>query len=229
MATKNEEKIFYIQRPLPEDVALDNMKMPVIKAINEEVSDLEHLSPINFQSLDKKKDNRKKLVLNFRNDDKLERLWTHSLDYIPLIASCGAVVTPDYSVSSSMNPYWMDQYIFRNRYLGCLWQSYGAKVIPSIAWDTPETFDICFSGVEPGGIVCVSTLGVGRNLDVFEAGYEEMKKRLHPSTVILYGDFKPNMSGKFYHVKYTDPFVLKIPYEQISLFPQSKIFAREVH
>ena len=111
-----------------------------------------------------------------------------------------------------MNPHWMEQYVFRNRYLGCLWQYYGVKVIPSIPWDTPDTFDVCFSGVEPGGVVCISTLGVKQNLAVFWTGYE---------------DILSEMSGRFFHIKYTDAFSQKGHPEQIPLIRMSKVFYRE--
>ena len=227
MSSITDELRFYTQRPLPDDVALDKQNMPVIKAVSEDELDLEHLTPTNFQNIKKYENNGKKLVLNFRYDHQLNKLWDKALYYIPLITSCGAIVTPDFSVSHSMNPHWMEQYVFRNRYLGCLWQYYGVKVIPSIPWDTPDTFDVCFSGVEPGGVVCISTLGVKQNLDVFWTGYEEMKKRIHTSTIIVYGDILSEMSGRFFHIKYTDAFSQKGHPEQIPLIRMSKVFYRE--
>lgn len=223
-----EERKFYVQRPIPDGVMLDHFQMPVIKALHENEVDLESLVPINFQNIHKEEDNSHKLVLNYRYDSLLNQIWEKALQYIPLVVSFGAIVTPDFSVSASMNVHWLNQYVFRNRYLGCLWQSYGAKVIPSIPWDTPSTYDICFSGIEPGGIVCISTLGVKKNLEVFFAGFEEMKRRLQPSVIIVYGKIFQGMHGRFLSIPYTDAFAVKRRYQQGSLFHLPKVFSREV-
>ncbi len=223
-----EEEKFYVQRPVPEGVEVDQFNMPVIRAVHESDTDFETIIPINFQSLNKHKDNSHMLALLFRKDKCLNALWEKSLKYIPLITSVGAIVTPDFSVDAAMNSHWMNQYVFRNRYLGCLWQSYGVMVIPSIGWGDSTTYDICFSGVEPGGVVCISTLGANKNMDMFQKGFEEMKKRLRPTLIIVYGDIIPAMHGQFLNYKYTEAFSRKLYYEQLTLFQLPRIFTREV-
>ena len=54
-----------------------------------------------------------------------------------------------------------------------------------------------------------------------------MKKRIHPSTIIVYGDILSEMSGRFFHIKYTDAFSQKGHPEQIPLIRMSKVFYRE--
>ena len=53
--------------------------------------------------------------------------------------------------------------VYKNKWLGKTWQNYGCKVIPTIQWCTPSTYDICFGGIEKGSAVIVSTLGCTSN------------------------------------------------------------------
>ena len=118
--------------------------------------------------------------------------------------------------------------IFMNRWLGCLWQDYGIKALPTIPWGTEGTYDICFGGIERGGIVIISTLGVSENLEIFYKGFYAMKKYLDPSLIIVYGDMLPDMYGRFINYKYTDAFnTNKQAYRQLSLFDPSIIFERK--
>ena len=69
-------------------------------------------------------------------------------------------------------------------------QDYGIKVIPTLSWCRKESFDFCFDGIEPGGVVSVSTIGVKNDTGatkLWYAGMDEAIERLNPRYVIVYG------------------------------------------
>ena len=70
----------------------------------------------------------------------------------------------------------------------------------------PDTYDVVFGGVEKGSIVVISTLGCQNNAEVFLEGFNEMKKRIEPSLIIVYGDMIDGMTGRFVHFKYNEAF-----------------------
>lgn len=223
-----EKESFYLVRPLLEDMKLDKYGIPIIRALHEDEVDIENLVPINFQNLRRGKPHHQSLVLNFSFDKKLDRRWNNLLDDIPLLTGCGAVCTLDYSVSPQMPPVWFNQYIFRSRYAGSLWQHYNIKTIPSIPWCYANTYDICFSSIEPGGIVIVSSLGAHKHPDTFLNGFNAMKHVLSPSLIIVYGNIIKGMAGRFMHIDYKDAFDKKTNTPiQIPLLPMDKIFMRE--
>ena len=228
MMCNSDEESFYLVRPILEGMSVDKYGIPIIRAVHEDEIDLENFIPTNFQNLRKNRPNNRCLVLNFSFDYKLDRQWNNALAQIPLLTGCGAVCTPDYSISPQMPPVWFNQYIFRSRYLGGLWQQYTVKVIPTVQWCNPDTYDICFSSIEPGGIVVVSSLGAHKHPDVFISGFNAMKNALLPSLIIVYGDMIKGMSGRFMHIDYSEAFDKKenAPV-QIPLFQMSKIFTRE--
>ena len=225
---KREFDNFYLVRPILDGMKLNKYGLPMLRTLHENEVDIENLMPINFQNLRKNGDYHNNLVLNFRDDKGLDRQWNNSLEYIPLLTGCGAVCTLDYSISPQMPPLWFNQYLFRSAYTGSLWQLHTVKVVPSIPWCSPDTYDIAFSFVEPGGIVIVSSLGSNTHPDTFLDGFNAMKYALNPSLIIVYGDFIKGMSGRFMHIKYEEAFDKKAKtVEDISLFPLEKIFMRE--
>ena len=227
-AERKEVENFYLVRPILEEMKLNKYGLPMIHALHEKDVDIENLVPINFQSLKKNGTYSDCLVLNFSYDKKLNKQWEHTFDYIPLLTGCGAVCTLDYSISPQMSPVWLKQYLFRSAYTGSLWQIHTVKTLPSVAWCGPDTYDICFSFIEPGGIVIVSSLGAKTHPDTFLDGFNAMRYALNPSLMIVYGDFIKGMAGRFMHIKYEEAFdkKTKAP-EYVPLFPEEKIFTRE--
>lgn len=226
---KKELEKFYLVRPVLDGMKLNRYGLPMIRAIYEKDVDIENFVPINFQSLRKDGTYSNNLVLNFSYDKKFNRQWEHTLNYIPLLTGCGAVCTLDYSISPQMAQPWFNQYLFRSAYTGSLWQLHTIKVVPSIPWCNPDTYDIAFSFIEPGGIVIVSSLGADKHPETFLNGFNAMKYALNPSLIIVYGNFIKGLTGRFLHIKYEEAFdkKTKAP-EYIPLFPVDKIFTREV-
>ena len=69
-------------------------------------------------------------------------------------------------------------------------QDYGITVIPTLQYAGPETLDWCFEGIEGGGTVAVSTVGVMKDAtarEIWQAGMERALQDIKPKTVVCYG------------------------------------------
>ena len=150
------------------------------------------------------------------------RLWNNPLKYIPLFQKCAAVVSPDFSVSPTMNKYEIEHNVFMSRWLGNLWHFYGCTVIPSISWATKETYELCLSGIQKGSVIAVSTLGVQNNKEIFLDGFNNVQKNIEPPLTFVYGDMLDGMYGKFVNFPYKEAFNTK--YKQLTLPGYSRIF-----
>lgn len=126
----------------------------------------------------------------FIDDYQFERIWRNPSAYVNMLGRFQCVLSPDFSIFVDMPEPMKIWNVFRNRLLGSWWQTNGINVIPTVSWAEPESFKYCFAGVEPNGVVAVSTLGVGRTgrtKRLWTMGVEEMVKRLQPSTILIYG------------------------------------------
>lgn len=109
-----------------------------------------------------------------------------------------------------------------------MWQEKGFKVIPTIQWALEDTYDMCFSGVEKGSVVIISTLGCSSNYEVFLKGFNKMKEVIEPSIIIVFGKMLEGMTGTFLHFDYKDSFLYKQKsFKQLSLFPIDSVFKIE--
>lgn len=216
-------------RPNVWDFKTDKFDMPIIEKFSIDELDFENLQPINVENLTTKTNNKNKIVFMFEYDDVLNKYWNNPLKYISKFSSCMAVCTPDFSIYSRniMNENEAKHNVFKNRWIGAVWQKYNIKVIPTISWQGEDTYDYCFSGIEKGSIVLISTIGVEDNFSVFINGFNEMKKRIEPSLIIVYGKMYHEMTGTFVNVLYTDIFNEQGKPIQLRLFPKYTIFTRK--
>lgn len=218
---------FKVLRPLNDDFKLDKFGIPTMNKVEIASLNFERAKPTNLSNLLNKKDNSDKLVFPFNYDKVINKYWDDPLKYIPLFQTVMGIGTPDYSLYSNMNINEIRHNIYKNRWLGCTWQSYGINAVPTIGWALQDTYDICFSGVTQGSVVMISTIGCQSNVGAFLDGYNEMKKRLCPSLIIVYGDMIPGMTGTFANYAYTDCFnetLKNKEINQIKLFELSPIF-----
>ena len=215
-----EYEKFKILRPIIGDYELDEFDMPIIKNINQNNTDFEHLRPVVFNKLNRFEDKRNILSVTFCYDKVIESIWNKPLNRLHDFANCAAVATPDYSIYPKMNKNIVSFNTFRNRWLGVIWQNLGCNVFPTIGWCKPDTYDICFSGCQKGLPVVISTLGCKENLEVFFNGFSEMKKRLQPSIIIVIGDMIKGMTGKFVNFVFEDLFVSGKRQVRLNSLPQ---------
>lgn len=134
---------------------------------------------------------RQGLGVHFYIDDyQFERVWNNPAEYIPRLSKFDCVLTPDFSLYTEMPMAMKIWNVYRSRLIGQMLQDEGATVIPTLSWCEPDTFEFCFEGIEPGGVVSVSTIGVKRDKEAYQlwkGGMDEAVDVLHPSCVVCYG------------------------------------------
>ena len=124
----------------------------------------------------------------FVDDYQFERLWNSPDRYLDKLQEYDCILTPDFSLYTEMPISMKIWNVFRSRLIGQWLQDNGCIVIPTISWCEEETFEFCFDGLEKGGTVAVSTIGVKKdNMDMWTKGMDEMIKRLKPKTILVYG------------------------------------------
>ena len=218
----SEFEKYKVVRPIIGECEYDSYDMPIIRAIDVNAIEWDDLVIQGAQNLTNQRDNRNSLIHMFLDDKKLLAYWNNPLKKIGLFQSCAVVATPDFSIYSTMNYNEIRHNIYMNRWLGCTWQNYGVTVIPTIGWAGMETFDLCFSAVEYGSPVIISTLGCQSHVNEFLLGFEEMKRRIKPTIIIVFGNMIKGMTGKFINFKYSESFNSK--YQQMKFNGISAVF-----
>jgi len=167
-----------------ENLTNDFWQMPTIKNDGYIPADL-----IGFNYAKTSKD--KNVGIHFFIDDyQFERCWASPEKYIDVLREYECILTPDFSLYMDMPMPMKIWNIYRSRQIGAYYQARGIKVIPTISWAEPETFEFCFLGIPKGSIVAVSTIGVKQDseaLEIWEAGMEAMIEQIEPSTILVYG------------------------------------------
>lgn len=196
---------YKVLRPIIGQEKQSIYKMPTIKKEDYSKIDLDQLKIIDASKINDQCKNT--LALMFNYDKILEKYWNNPLKYLAKFQLCGAVSTPDFSVYPRMSMFDVMHNVYKNRWLGVTWQNAGNTIIPSVAWGEEHTYDVCFSGIEEGCIVVISTLGCQNKKKEFLEGFFEMKKRIKPPLIIVYGNMIEGMTGRFINYKYEDIFV----------------------
>ena len=129
--------------------------------------------------------------IHFYIDDyQFERLWNNPHEYMGKLARFDCALTPDFSMYTEMPLAMQIWNVYRSRLIGQIMQSYGITVIPTLQWCREESFEFCFDGIEQGGTVSVSTIGVKQDPEATKlwiAGMDEALRRLKPKCVVVYG------------------------------------------
>lgn len=199
-----------IMRPLPQYVERDMYDIPVIEAVPIDISSMNNgLWLINMKNISAKdKISHRKIVHSFCYDDTLRRTFNSPITYLSRTALYYAVSSFDFSMDEKMNFKQILEATYDNRWSGAFMQANGKRVIPTVGWVNPDTYDICFSGLRDGGVFLISTLGVHNNncSAVFIEGYYEMRKRFPNTKIISVGDRIEGMDCDVCYVKYEDSF-----------------------
>ncbi len=131
----------------------------------------------------------------FLDDFRFEPIWNNPEGSREHLAT-EVVLSPDFSLYRDWPLALQIWNTYRNRWCGAFWQSQGYSVIPTVSWSGPESYDFCFEGCEPGGVVAITTVGLERNeatRSYFHAGFYEMIQRLSPKTVLCYGKMEESV------------------------------------
>ena len=223
----SEEDKYKVIRPVIGGCEQDLNKIPVVSRTETDKIEWNKLRVCNFQNASANAYNKDTLLLMFSYDKRLLSLWNNPLKKVGLFQSYAAVATPDFSIYPAMNINDIRHNVYMSRWLGKTWQNYGCTVLPTIGWALPDTYDICFGGVEPESVVIISTLGCQEHEDLFLDGFNEMKRQINPPLIIVFGSMIDGMTGTFINFRYKDSF--NVPYEQLRLEEFLPIFTiREV-
>lgn len=168
------------------DLTDDFWQMPIIHKENFIPTDL-----IGFKYAMQTPDEEKQCGIHcFIDDYQFERLWNTPENYLELLSGFECFCSPDFSLYLDMTMPTKIWNVYRSRLLGAWYQAKGIKVIPTIQWAEPATYKFCFRGLEQGGTIAVSTIGVKEDdnaLAIWHDGMAECIKRLKPKTVLVYG------------------------------------------
>ena len=162
----------------------DFWQMPIIQKTNFIPNDL-----IGFNYA--KTSKNKNCGIHFYIDDyQFERVWNKPENYTDILMDYDCILSPDFSLYMDMPMPMKIWNIYRSRFIGNYYQNQGIKVIPTISWAEPATFEFCFRGIPKGSVVSISTIGVKRDQDalkVWRDGVTEMIKQIEPSAILIYG------------------------------------------
>lgn len=134
----------------------------------------------------------------FLDDYQFERIWREPHVHIERIKRFACALTPDFSTYADMPVAMMIWNMYRSKLIGQMMQDAGINVIPVVRWSTPDRLDFFLDGIEPGGVIAMSTVGLAHDKECQELsrdGLNEALKRLRPELVLHYGcsiglDFK---------------------------------------
>ena len=135
-------------------------------------------------------------IAHFYYDDiKFMQAWRSPEKYLDKLRKFKAVVAPDFSSYTDFPIVLQILGAYRRQWVGAYWQSMGIDMIPDCQWGNEETYKWCFEGIPQNATVAISSLGVKGNKEfngiedsLFKKGFDEMIDRLHPTTILWYGD-----------------------------------------
>ena len=124
------------------------------------------------------------------HDYKFERLWNNPDNFIKQFQTFRYVCSPDFSIYYN-TPIALQIYsVYQKNWVGAYYQMHGIKIIPTIHWGLPQSYDYCFAGMPKNSVISTSIVGVGRKKegqDIFFMGFDEMVKRLSPTKILFNG------------------------------------------
>jgi hypothetical protein len=131
----------------------------------------------------------------FIDDYRFEHLWNNPKKYLERLSN-KILLSPDFSLYIDYPDPVIRWNVYRSRWLGAYWQTYGFPVIPTVSWGDESTYDYCFSGIEYGSTVAISGRGNHKSKRAFSSGVDEMIEQIGPERILSYGSFRKFYEGK---------------------------------
>ena len=139
-------------------------------------------------------------VVFYEHDERFERFWRNSKQYLGKLKKFKGVISPDFSVYRNM-PLVMQMWnTYRGRALAAWLQDNGVQIIPNVRFNDERTYEFCFDGIEKYKTVAVGTHGCLKTKEdkaYFKAGLKELVKRLSPKAIIVYGFAPDSIFGHY--------------------------------
>lgn len=184
------------------DLTPDKWQMPVIHKTSFVPDDM---IGFKYVKADNNENAEKAGIHCFIDDYQFERLWNRPNEYIELVRPYQCMLSPDFSLYTDMTMPTKIWNVYRSRLIGAYYQAQGIDIIPTVQWAEADTFEFCFKGIEQGGTVAVSTIGVKEDPECYAlwvAGMQEMIKQVKPKTILVYGGALDFNYGKIKVVYY---------------------------
>ena len=178
---------------LPYGNSAGKYDFPIIKKQSINVDAIKLLSYTNAKLHDS--ENADKTIHFFTYDWKFDKVYENAEEELKKLSQYKYLLSPDFSLFTNMPLALQIESVFKNRWCGAYWQSEGLKVIPTVSWGDERSFEFCFDGIEEGSVVAVCTYYRENCEHDFMLGYNEMLKRIKPSTVICYDEPFKAMQG----------------------------------
>ena len=175
--------------------------IPLVKKQDIDLSDVRVIACSDTRANDNEV-NKHNGVHFFVDDYRFNGIYDHPEKSLDKYSQYAFLLTPDFSTYAEMNLWRQLESVAMNRWCGAYWQNKGLKVIPTISWSTPRSFDFCFEGVEYNSIVAIGMIGCKRNHLGFMRGYNSMLEKLNPSVILCLGTPFPEMEGNIITVDY---------------------------
>ncbi len=167
--------------------------MPYVKSHDEVPLDV---IPFDMALKTKRKEDYKKWIIFYIQDECFERVWQNPRRYLPLFRRFAGVVTPDYSLSTDMPQPVKMMNTFRSKWIGSWLNSQGIKTIVNVRWCDEESLEFAFDGIEEGATVFIGTLGSRKLKEarrLLEFGFEQLCSLIKPKMLLCYGTLTPYM------------------------------------
>lgn len=123
--------------------------------------------------------------------DGVRGIWHDSNQTLKILRHFEGAITPDFSTYQDFPDPIKRYNTYRMRAYGYWLGKNSISVINNIRWGTSESYSYCFDGIPKNSIVAIGTVGGSPRKYVdrtrFEQGLDELIKRLHPHTIIIYG------------------------------------------
>ncbi|MDO5113825.1 MAG: DUF4417 domain-containing protein [Planctomycetia bacterium] len=126
----------------------------------------------------------------FIDDYQFERTWNRPERYLEILKEFKCVMMPDFSMFVEMPRAMQIWNHYRKMAVAQFWQKNGVRIIPTLNWSSPKSFDFCFDGMPERGTVAVSSIGCCKRKGTRERwirGMNEAVGRLKPKTILFYG------------------------------------------
>ena len=163
---------------------------PKVRGVRLKNPDDTRLLGFNYATNKKTLDKDKQWVHFFLPDYRFQQVWNHPNNYIEIVKQYKGICSPDFSCYIGMPKAMQIFNVYRMAFLSAFYEREGIKVLPSVTWGEPDTYDWCFSWVPKGSAVVVSTVGCMQNKQAtheFLKGYNKMLEVVDPYQVVLYG------------------------------------------
>jgi len=175
-----------------------------IAVIKRQEVDIQNLSLIPYTLTKSNDEKNKECGVHFFLDDiRFKEVFDYPEKAFKRICGYKFLLTPDLSLYQEMPSWKIISNLCNARYIGAVWQSKGKTVIPTMSWAGPPSFSLCFSGIEKGCVVAVSTVGCRHSEFDFMLGYDQMLRAVEPSAIICFGKPFKEMQGNIIYVPYS--------------------------